>query len=77
MLISVIITTYNSPEFLQKCLNSFLKQIDKNFEVVIADDGSKEDTKGIIENFKDSFFKVSHAWHEDMGFRAAKIRNEV
>ena len=26
MLISVIITTYNSPDFLKKCLNSFLKQ---------------------------------------------------
>ena len=77
MLISVIITTYNSPDFLKKCLNSFLKQKDKNFEIVIADDGSTEDTKRIIENFKDSFFKVSHAWHEDMGFRAAKIRNEA
>ena len=77
MLISVIITTYNSPDFLKKCLNSFLKQKDKNFEIVIADDGSTEDTKRTIENFKDSFFKVSHAWHEDMGFRAAKIRNEA
>ena len=77
MLISVIITTYNSPDFLKKCLNSFLKQKDKNFEIVIADDGSTEDTKRTIENFKDSFFKVSHAWHEDIGFRAAKIRNEA
>ena len=51
MLISVIITTYNSPDFLKKCLNSFLKQKDKNFEIVIADDGSTEDTKRIIENF--------------------------
>ena len=48
MLISVIITTYNSPDFLKKCLNSFLKQKDKNFEIVIADDGSTEDTKRII-----------------------------
>ena len=54
MLISVIITTYNSPDFLKKCLKSFLTQDDKNFEIVVADDGSSPSTKEIVESFKDS-----------------------
>ena len=76
MLISVIITTYNSPEFLNKSLESFLTQKDKNFEIVIADDGSTSDTKELINKYN-SKLKISHAWHEDSGFRAAKIRNEA
>ena len=48
MLISVIITTYNSPDFLKKCINSFLFQKDKNFELIVGDDGSTQDTKKIL-----------------------------
>jgi len=77
MLISVIITTYNSPDFLKKCINSFLFQKDKNFELIVGDDGSTQDTKKIISQYKNSKIKISHAWHNDEGFRAAKIRNEA
>ena len=48
MLISVIITTYNSPNFLQRCINSFLDQADSHFEIIVADDGSTEETKLLI-----------------------------
>jgi len=77
MLISVIITTYNSPNFLKKCLNSFLVQKDKNFEIIIADDGSTKETKQLIDNYRNKKLIVNHAWHKDEGFRAAKIRNEA
>ena len=77
MLISVIITTYNSPDFLQRCINSFLEQEDNDFEIIIADDGSEEETKLLIKKYKDSHLNIKHAWHEDKGFRAAKIRNEA
>tara|TARA_B100001778_G_C18582994_1_gene628426 strand:- start:649 stop:1446 length:798 start_codon:yes stop_codon:yes gene_type:complete len=76
MLVSVIITTYNSPNFLEQCLNSFLKQKDKEFEIIIADDGSTKDTKELITRYKNKL-KIMHAWHNDDGFRAAKIRNEA
>ncbi|MBO6632675.1 MAG: glycosyltransferase, partial [Psychroserpens sp.] len=48
--ISVIISTYNSPTWLQKVLWSFEQQTFKDFEVVIADDGSGEDTKSLIDS---------------------------
>ena len=76
MLISVIITTYNSPKFLKQCLNSFVDQKDKNFEVVVADDGSTKETKELTYSYKDKL-KINHVWHTDKGFRAAKIRNEA
>ncbi len=76
MLISVIVTTYNNPKFLQACLKSFLNQSDKNFEIIVADDGSTKETKKIIDEYRNSII-IHHAWHEDLGFRAAKIRNEA
>ena len=41
MLISVIVSTYNRPEALSLILNAFNYQTDKDFELIIADDGTK------------------------------------
>ena len=49
--LSVIITTYNKKEWLRKVLIGFSNQTNRNFEVIIADDGSREDTKQLIEEF--------------------------
>jgi glycosyltransferase involved in cell wall biosynthesis len=47
-------------------------------EILIADDGSKEDTKEVIEHFiKKSPIPVVHVWHADEGFQLAKIRNRA
>ena len=77
MLISVIITTYNSPNFLKKCIDSFFFQTDKYFELIIADDGSSKETLELVNQYKNSEVKVLHVWQKDEGFRAAKIRNEA
>ncbi|WP_085901520.1 glycosyltransferase [Kiloniella majae] len=74
--ISLIITTYNWPQALGFVLRSLEYQTDKNFEVIIADDGSGPDTKQLIKNFSDtSEITVKHFWHEDDGFRVAAARN--
>jgi glycosyltransferase involved in cell wall biosynthesis len=73
MLISVIITTYNRPDALDCVLQGLALQHDKHFEVLIADDGSTAETRTVIE--KKWPFPISHCWHEDEGFRAARIRN--
>ena len=78
MKISVILTTYNWPEALELSLRSFMAQTDSNFEVVVADDGSKEPTRLLIERLRAvSPIPILHAWQEDRGFRAAKARNEA
>ena len=48
----------------------------KDFELMIADDGSGEETRELIETFKkDSELTIRHQWHEDSGFRKCTIMN--
>jgi len=76
MKISLIVATYNRPDALNLVLQSLETQTDKNFEIIIADEKSKEDTKLLIDSFKSSTsIPVIHAWHEDTGFRLAAVRN--
>ena len=78
MPISIIVSTYNRPDMLKLVLTALNEKSEKNFEVVIADDGSSEKTAEMIENLKNSLNnKLKHIWHEDMGFRAAAIRNKA
>jgi len=75
---SLIITTYNRPDALEVVLESALRQSFRDFEIIIADDGSKDETKNIIEKFQEkSKIKIIHSWHEDIGFRAAMSRNRA
>lgn len=76
MLISVIISTYNSPKVLGLTLTSYCKQVDSNFEVIIADDGSDSSTLETINTFKDRL-RIKHVWHEDRGFRKCSILNKA
>ncbi len=76
--ISVIISTYNRPEYLSKVIDGFLHQTLPPDEIIIADDGSRDDTKDLIENYKrKSKIPIIHVWHEDNGFRLAQIRNKA
>lgn len=76
--ISVIITTYNSPAYLQRVLTAYLQQTVLPRELIVADDGSTTETAAVVEAFRlHAPFPVQHVWHEDLGFRAAKIRNEA
>ena len=78
MKISVIITTYNSEEWLRKVLIGYSIQTETDFEIVIADDGSNEKTKEIISSFKESFISpIKHVWQEDNGFQKCKILNKA
>ncbi|WP_411894640.1 glycosyltransferase family 2 protein [Winogradskyella sp. A2] len=75
---SVIISTYNNPKWLEKVLWSFGQQLFKDFEVVIADDGSSEETKQLIDRMKvDLNFPIQHIWHEDNGFQKTVILNKA
>ncbi|MCG6859398.1 MAG: glycosyltransferase family 2 protein [Salaquimonas sp.] len=78
MKISVIVSTYNSPEWLEKVLTGYACQSDKDFEIVVADDGSGPDTKKLIEDFGGTVpYPLRHVWHEDEGFRKWRIVNKA
>ena len=55
MSLSVIIATYNRSKVLKKNLECLLKQTDLDFEVVVAIDGSTDDTKEMLSNFEAPF----------------------
>jgi glycosyltransferase involved in cell wall biosynthesis len=78
MKVSVIISTYNSPAWLEKVLWGYSCQTYKNFEIVIADDGSGEPTRSLIEQMKkQSQLQIIHVWHEDRGFQKSQILNKA
>lgn len=76
MLISVIVSTYNRPDALNLVLQSLNQQTDKDFEIIVADDGSQDETRALVNTFQSSDHQsLKHVWHEDKGFRLAAIRN--
>jgi glycosyltransferase involved in cell wall biosynthesis len=79
--VSLIIPTYNQPEYLGMALASAAVQTEREFEVVVADDGSLEGgahNKAVIERYQKRFgMKIKHLWHEDEGFRKTVIVNKA
>ena len=78
MLISVIIATYNRPDALVAVLNGLRRQTDREFEILIADDGSDVKTSNAIHSMHGKLgVPIQRIWQPDRGFRAAAIRNRA
>ncbi|GJQ44164.1 MAG: hypothetical protein JETCAE03_36620 [Ignavibacteriaceae bacterium] len=75
---SVIISFYNKIDYLKLVLAGFEIQTYKNFEIIIADDGSEEKVIKEIESLASDYpFRIKHIWQEDKGFRKNKILNQA
>lgn len=78
MHLSVILSTYNQPEWLEKVLHGYLAQTHRDFEIVLADDGSDDRTTEVIERFREkAFFPIVRIWQEDEGFQKSRILNKA
>lgn len=76
--ISVIVSTYNRPDALGATLRSLVRQADRNFEIVVADDGSGPQTRDLVRSWtQKAGIPLKHVWQEDRGFRLAEIRNRA
>ncbi len=76
--ISVILTTYNQPAWLTKVLWGYSCQIYRDFEIVVADDGSDDRTIEVIDCLRNQTdLKIEHVWHSDDGFRKCEILNKA
>lgn len=76
--LTLIIAFYNKIELLRKVLESVALQTMRDFEVVIADDGSKPEVVEAIKSLQTQFvFPISHVWHEDQGWRKNVILNKA
>lgn len=75
---SLIIAFYNNTKALELTFKALEIQTETHFEVIIADDGSKQTAVDFIkERAKTLPFPVKHVWHEDKGFRKTRILNHA
>jgi len=76
--ISVIVSTYNSEAWLEKVLLGFNCQSFRDFEVIIADDGSAAPTRELLQRMQEEvFYPIVHIWQEDDGFQKSRILNKA
>jgi glycosyltransferase involved in cell wall biosynthesis len=77
-LVSVILSTYNAPLWLEKVLWGYAGQTHRDFEVMIADDGSGTETARLIDCMSaQTDLRLRHVWHDDDGFRKCTILNRA
>ena len=75
---SVIAAFYNNINYLKLVLAGFERQSEKEFELIIADDGSNREIVKEIETIASHYsFRIKHIWHPDKGFRKNKILNQA
>ncbi|MCK5605028.1 glycosyltransferase family 2 protein [Candidatus Pacearchaeota archaeon] len=67
--VSVIIPTYERAKYVTKAINSVLAQTYKNYEIIVVDDGSKDNTRQVLETYKD---KIIYLYQENAGVSAAR-----
>ncbi len=76
MQLTLVISTYNNPSALDRILDALRGGTRQADEVIVADDGSTNETKELITNWASSMpAPIIHCWHEDKGFRKTKILN--
>ncbi|MFD2601439.1 glycosyltransferase family 2 protein [Flavobacterium suzhouense] len=75
---SVIMSTYNAEEWLEKVIWGFSVQTEKDFEIIIADDGSRPKTKELLDRLRQEIdMPLVHVWQEDNGFQKSQILNKA
>ena len=72
--VSIIIPTYNRANLLSRAIKSVLNQTFKDFELIIVDDGSTDNTKGVVEEFQKKDSRIKYIWQENSG-APAKPKN--
>lgn len=76
MRISLVVVTYNWPDALELALRAIATQSRLPDEVIVADDGSGDETRASIARIARGYpCRIAHVWQEDRGFRAARARN--
>lgn len=78
MRVSVVLSTYNQPRWLELVLWGYASQTHREFQVVVADDGSGEETASVVRRMAaETGLDLLHVWHEDRGFRKPEILNRA
>ena len=73
-LVSVIVNCHNGDKYLETCIKSILNQKYENFEIIFFDNSSIDDSKKIINKFRDNRIKY---FYSDKKLSLYKARNEA
>ena len=71
-IISIIIPIYNAEKYLERCLQSVITQTYKNLEIILINDGSKDNSKKICEEFKNKDSRIRLINKENEGVSTAR-----
>ena len=71
-LISIIVPVYNTEKYIERCLDSIMKQDYPNFEVILVNDGSTDESGIIIQKYKEKYKNISYIKQENKGVGAAR-----
>ncbi len=63
--ISIILPTYNRAKYLSNCINSVIEQVVQDWELIVVDDGSADETFKIVNLFVDKFDKIRYFKHKN------------
>lgn len=79
--LSLVFSTYNAPDWLEKVFWGLEVQAFTRFEIIVADDGSDETTRELVDRVRPAFaaraIPVRHVWQQDRGFRKCRILNKA
>ncbi|WP_309385218.1 glycosyltransferase family 2 protein [Cerasicoccus frondis] len=75
--IGLVINTYNAPQKLDAVLKWLAAGTQRPDELIIADDGSKDETRQLVEMWRHKMplWRLRHVWQEDKGYRRSRILN--
>ena len=71
-LVSVIIPSYNYSEYISDAINSILEQTYPHWEVIVVDDGSKDNTAGVVASFSARDSRIKYHYQQNQGLSAAR-----
>ncbi len=76
--VSVVLSTYNAPASLAKAMHGYAAQSFSDFEVIVADDGSTQETALLLARLRNELkLDIRHEWQTDQGFRKTRIMNRA
>ena len=73
-LISIIVPVYNTEKYIERCLDSIMKQDYPNFEVILVNDGSTDESGIIIQKYKEKYKNISYIKQENKGVGAEEMQ---
>ena len=74
--LSLLVNTYNQPEYLARVLAAVSRQEHLPAEVLVADDGSGDETRAVFTRWAaQQPFRCEHVWQKNEGFRRSRILN--